>query len=230
MAQADVGAQPASLPSTDEIVQKLTARNLERAQHLTSLRCRRSYRVEYRGFPHGAEASMEVEATYNAPASRSFTVISQSGSTLLINRVLKKILKSEEEASHNADEHALTEANYRFNLVGQDVLDGRKAYLLQVEPKIVRQLLFRGKIWVDAEDYAVMKVDAQPAQNPSFWIRNTEIHHAYSKVGEFWLPGITKSETKVRLGGEATLTIEYAGYQVGSSSLPPAASISLASR
>lgn len=231
MAQADGAAQSATpLPSTEEVVQKLIARNLERAQHLTSLRCRRSYRVEYHGFPHGAEASMEVDATYNAPASRNFTVISQSGSSLLINRVLKRLLKSEEEASHHADENALTEANYRFNLIGQDVLNGRKAYLLQVEPKTVRQLLYRGKIWVDAQDYAVMKLDAQPAQNPSFWIKNTEIHHSYSKVGEFWLPGMTKSETKVRLGGEATLTIEYAGYQVGSSSLSPANSASLGSR
>lgn len=213
-------SRPTPPPSTEEIVQRLTQRNLERAQHLSSLRCRRSYRVEYRGFPHGAEASMEVEATYNAPSSRSFTVISQSGSSLLINRVIKKILKSEEDASHHPDEHALTEANYTFKLVGQDVLEQRKAYLLEVEPKVPRQLLFRGKIWVDAEDYAVMRVDAQPAQNPSFWIKNTEIHHAYSKVGEFWLPDSTKSETKVRLGGVATLTIVYAGYQVGSSSLP----------
>ena len=122
-----------------------------------------------------------------------------------------------------------SEANYKFSLIGEDTLDGRKAYLLQVEPKIVRQLLFRGKIWVDAEDFAVMKVDAQPAQNPSFWIKNTEIDHSYSKVGEFWLPGSAKSETKVRLGDVATLTIEYGGYEVGSSSLP-ANSTPLASR
>lgn len=216
-AQVAASAQPATALSTEEIVQKLTERNQERAHHLTSLRCHRSYRVEYRGFPHGAEANMEVEATYNAPASKSFTVISQSGSSLLINRVLKKILKSEEEASHHADENALTATNYNFNLVGQDTLDGRTAYSLQVEPKVARPLLFRGKIWVDAEDFAVMKVDAEPAQNPSFWIKNAEIHHSYSKVGEFWLPGSTKSETKVRLGGVATLTIEYSGYQVGSS-------------
>lgn len=227
--QADAHGQSGPALSTEEIVQKLTERNQERAQRLTSLRCHRSYRVEYRGFPHGAEANMEVEATYNAPASKSFTVISQSGSSLLINRVLKKILKSEEEASHHADENALTPANYNFNLVGQDALDGRTAYLLQVEPKVARPLLFRGKIWVDGEDFAVMKVDAEPAQNPSFWIKNAEIHHLYSKVGEFWLPGSTKSETKVRLGGVATLTINYTGYQVGSSDLS-AMPVSLGSR
>ena len=228
-AQAAASGQSAPALSTEQIVQKLTERNQERAQRLTSLRCHRSYRVEYRGFPHGAEANMEVEATYNAPAARSFTVVSQSGSSLLINRVLKKILKSEEEASHHADEHALTAANYNFNLIGQDALNGRTAYLLQVEPKVVRPLLFRGKVWVDAEDFAVMKVDAEPAQNPSFWIKNAEIHHSYSKVGEFWLPGSTKSETKVRLGGVATLTIEYSGYQVGSSTLSTT-SASLGSR
>lgn len=159
---------------------------------------------------------MEVEAIYQAPSSKTFNVVKESGSGLLLNRVLKRLIKSEEEAAHKQDENALTPANYNFSLAGTEVADGRPMYILRVEPKAIRQLLFQGRVWVDAQDFAVAKVEAQPAQNPSFWIKNTQIHHLYAKVGDLWLPLMTQSETKVRLGGVATLTILYANYQVES--------------
>ena len=44
------------------------------------------------------------------------------------------------------------------------------------------------KNWVDAADFAISQIEAEPAKNPSFWIKKTEIHHRYGKLGEFWLP------------------------------------------
>jgi hypothetical protein len=34
------------------------------------------------------------------------------------------------------------------------------------------------------------------------------------KTEGFWLPGKTRSETKVRIGGTAVFTIDYGAYQV----------------
>ena len=53
--------------------------------------------------------------------------------------------------------------------------------MLQVEPKTNSRLLYRGTIWVDADDFAVAKIEAEPAHNPSFWIRGTKIHHVNAK-------------------------------------------------
>jgi hypothetical protein len=92
-------------------------------------------------------------------------------------------------------------------------VEGKHAYVLKVEPKERRVLLYRGTIWVDAQDLAVVQIEAQPARNPSFWIRDTRIHHVYQKAGAFWLPAYDRSETKVRLGGTALLTINYGDYQ-----------------
>jgi hypothetical protein len=100
-------------------------------------------------------------------------------------------------------------------LVGSVTEDGRRLYVLTVEPRMKKKLLYRGKIWVDADDYAVVRVEAHPAQNPSFWIKDTEIRQVYSRTGEFWLPAQNRSETKVRLGGKAILTIDYGNYQFG---------------
>jgi hypothetical protein len=74
--------------------------------------------------------------------------------------------------------------------------------------------LYRGKIWVDATDFAVARIDAEPAKNPSIWISSTAINHEYTKTDGFWLPAQNRSETKVRVGGKAVLTIDYGKYQV----------------
>jgi hypothetical protein len=206
---------PADNLTSSQIVQRMESRNLERADLLRNYSSKRHYQVEYHGFPASLAASMDVEVTYDAPASKHFTIVSQTGSGLLVDRVLKKLLKSEQDAAQDQSRTALTTANYNFVLLGDEVDDGRRLYIFHVEPKVNGKLLYRGRIWVDADDFAVTRIEAEPAQNPSFWIQKTEIHHVYSKIGDFWLPASNRSVTKVRIGGTAVLTIDYGTYQVG---------------
>jgi hypothetical protein len=208
-------------PAIGEIVQRLVARNEQRAQELGPYTSRRHYHVEYHGFPHAAVADMVVDASYDGPSSRHFTVVSESGSHLLLEHVLGKLLRTEQDSAHDRADNALTPANYNFTLVRTETVGGRLAYVLGVEPKKPRGLLYRGTIWVDAQDYAVVKIDAHPAKNPSFWISDTEIHHVYEKDGEFWLPKSNRSETKVRLGGTAILTIDYGDYRFATKGASP---------
>jgi hypothetical protein len=74
--------------------------------------------------------------------------------------------------------------------------------------------LFRGEICVNGNDFAVELIDAEPAKNPSIWIKQTRIEHQYEKLGEFWLPASNQSVTNVLLGGTATLTIQYMDYKL----------------
>jgi hypothetical protein len=76
------------------------------------------------------------------------------------------------------------------------------------------KFLIRGKIWVDAADFAVVKMETQPAKNPSFWISQTRIHYTGAKTDGFWFPQRLLSETRVRIGGTAVLTINYGTYEV----------------
>jgi hypothetical protein len=138
-------------------------------------------------------------------------VIDESGSHLLINHVLRKLLETERLDSQQRGTD-VTQQNYNFISLESTTDNGRRLYVLTVEPKVKNKLLYHGKIFVDAEDYAVVKIEAEPAENPSFWIKNTEIHARYAKNGEFWLPEENRSESKTRLGGAATLTIDYGTY------------------
>lgn len=202
--------------SAEAIVNKMQGANLLRAEALHSYTGRRLYKVDYRGFAGSRHAEMVVEVAYSSPDRKEFTVVSQSGSKLLLNRVLFRLLESEKEALQEANRQrtALSPQNYSFTLLNTDRTPTRKFFVLQVEPKVNNKFLYHGKIWVDAEDFAVMQIEGEPAKNPSWWISHTHIKHDYSKVGEFWLPAHNQSLTQVRLGGEAVLDIEYTDYEI----------------
>ena len=86
--------------------------------------------------------------------------------------------------------------------------------MLNLLPKTSNKYLYRGKIWVDAKDFAVVRIEGEPARNPSFWIKNTEIKHRYVKVNDFWLPAENHTESMIRMGGRAILFIEYKDYRI----------------
>ncbi len=223
------GSDPPPLPpsittaplSVEQVVNNLVRRGMERERALGHYESTRIYRLSYRGFPGNRDAEMTVEATYDSPSTKRFQVISQTGSKLIVNRVFKRLLDSEKEAAE-PEMHArtlLNRDNYDFALIGFESSDPGSQYVLAVYPKTRSKYLYRGKVWVDATDFAVTRIDAEPAQNPSFWTKKSEIHHEYMKVQDFWLPRRNESISDIRLGGRATLTIEYKDYRVSDSRL-----------
>lgn len=199
--------------TADQVVHRLLEKNRERADGLQHYLGKRSYRLEYRGFPASADATMEVEVNFDAPGSKRFTVVSTTGSKMIESRVFHRLLESEAQAGDpsNRSHTELGPDNYAFSLAG---IEGA-SYVLQVEPKTESRFLYRGKIWVDGHDFAVTRIEAQPSRNPSFWTTKSVIQHTYQKVdNEFYLPKENKTVTNVRMGGVAILTIEYQSYQV----------------
>jgi len=198
-----------------QIVDQMERRGQERTAALKHYEALRHYTVEYRGFAATVVGRMDVEASYDAAAGKSLRIVAQSGSKFLCEKVLKRAVESEKEASRDQGASAFSAANYRFRLEGSDSVDGRPAYLLEVEPLTQSKFLIRGKIWVDAADFAVVRMEAEPAKNPSFWISKTLIRSVRAKTGDFWLPRETRSETRVRIGGTAVMTIDYGTYKIG---------------
>lgn len=208
-------AQAAPLP-IEQVVDNLVRRNHERAQALATSEATRVYHLEYRGLLGDREAEMTVEASYRRPNAKDFKIVSQSGSKVIVEHVFKKLLEGEQEASQPEmkAETELNRENYDFELVSYETSNPGGVYLLQVNPKSKSKYVYRGKVWVDGTDFAVMKIEAEPARNPSFWIKKSEIHHAYVKVQDFWLPVQNESVSTIRTGGRAVLTIEYKNYRV----------------
>lgn len=217
---SDSGTPSASKSSTslsaDQVVDNLVRKNQERAQALLHSEGTRVYHLTYRGFPGDREAEMTVEATFDSPSTKEFKVISENGSKLILNRVFKKLLEGEQEAAQPAisARTQLNRDNYTFELLGYEPSNAGGQYVLGVTPKSRSKYVYRGKVWVDGTDFAVTHLEAEPIQNPSFWTKKSEIRHEYKKVGAFWLPARNESVSYIRLGGRATLTIEYKDYRV----------------
>jgi hypothetical protein len=208
------GSAPQANLSVTQIVDEIQRHNQARSEKLKHYQSLRLYQVQYTGFPASVAAQMEVEVEYDAASGKSLRVVSQGGSKFLLNKVLLRAVESEREASLDKGSTALTTANYKFHLVGNESLAGRLAYILNVEPVVKTKFLYRGTIWVDAADFAVARIEAEPARNPSFWISHTLIQSTSAKTGDFWLPARNRSETKVRIGGTAVLTIDYGTYKI----------------
>jgi hypothetical protein len=206
--------------NSEQVSRRLAANNAERARRLRNFEARRQYTLDYTGLPSSRSAEMNVEVSYQAPGSKEFTVLAESGSKLILTRVFRKLLESEQESSgdeKNRAEVALTPDNYRFALRGCEVDGGRDLYVMDVQPLRDAKFLYRGTIWIDAKDFAVTRIDAEPARNPSFWTKRSQIHHRYQKIGEFYLPALNETVTDVRLGGKAVLTIRYHDYKLNQS-------------
>jgi len=60
----------------------------------------------------------------------------------------------------------------------------------------------------------VMRIVGEPAKNPSWWINRASFDSRYVRRGQIWLPGKNVSSSHVRIGGEATMTIDYGSYPV----------------
>ena len=201
--------------TAEQVVLRMVERNEQRAKALESYRGTRTYQLDYHGLT-SKSATLVVAMTYRRPDEKKFSVVSESGSGVLQGRVLKRLLEAETEAmqSDQRRQTAMSPDNYEFRLVGYERTCDPGFYVLEVTPRIKNKFLFRGRIWVEAQDFAVARMEGEPAKNPSWWTKRNEIHVTYQKVGDFWLPSRNETNTQVRIVGHTLLTIVYQDYQI----------------
>ncbi|HEY3837001.1 MAG TPA: hypothetical protein VGL72_10535 [Bryobacteraceae bacterium] len=199
-----------------EILQRMDAHEQAVSRSLAGYTCMRRYTLENLRFHKKAE--LNVRMTYSSPGHKKFEVLSEHGPAVIRQRVLLPMLTAEEEAGRD-EIRPLTRmvlANYDFQLMGSEVVEGRKAYRLQLTPKTRNKFLIRGQVWVDAENFGTVRVDAIPAQNPSLFIHNTHVVQQSTRFGDFWLPQFNRSNTDSFLFGRTEVTIDSWDYKISS--------------
>jgi hypothetical protein len=200
--------------TVENVVAKLIEHNRHREDRMrqTSYSAPRTYRIKDEKGNVRVEAQVLMQ--YRAPGTKEFKIVSKKGSDFIYGKVLKPLMDSEVEvaAGRSRQNSAITPDNYSFNLVGEDSVDGQRCFLVQATPKRSDKYLFNGKIWIHANEFAVVKIAGQPAKSPSFMIKQVNFVRRYQKVGEFWLPIRDESVTLVRLAGKNVLTVDYDNY------------------
>jgi hypothetical protein len=197
--------------SCKQITDRLAEMDATRAASLRGYTVMRHYLLDNQRFH--AHAEMTVRMTYTAPGHKEFKVLSETGTAWIRSHVFRKLLQAEVEGADQNGNH-IVPANYNFRLVGTEKQNDRPCYVLEAEPKTKNKYLFRGRIWVDAEDAAVARIDASPAQNPSFWTTKVHFVHQYEKVGPYWVAAANVTETEVRVFGTTNLKIDYFNYSI----------------
>jgi hypothetical protein len=202
----------ASQPTAEEIVTHMGSRDLQRQGSIEGYAGMRRYVLDNQHLHKRAEMLVQVQG--DPDGTKHFEVVSEEGWKSAHKHVLRKMLESESETSHpeaRAKARINTE-NYDFKIAGTEVIDGRTAYVLEINPKRKEKYLFRGRIWVDAEDYALARAEGQPAKNPSFWTKSTHFLQIYQKNGPLWFPHSTQSVTEAHIFGTTDVNIEYFDY------------------
>jgi len=176
--------------------------------------CLRRYASTNRRFHKTAELSVRMTCT--DPGHKTFEVLSERWLSIIRQRVLRRMLEAEEEASRDGirENAQITPRNYDFRLAGSEMLQGRPAYVLEVNPKTASKFPIRGRIWVDREDFAIVRVDAAPALCPSAWIHNVHVVQQYAKVGPAWLPLYNHSSSDSFFFGHTDVAIDSSDYQI----------------
>lgn len=214
-------SQGAADPTTtaDEVVARMLVRDVQREIAADGYTGYREYDFENHRF--NKHARMVVSVTCDRDGTKHFQLVSEEGWKSANTRVLRKMLDSESQASRPLfrAEGRITSANYTFQMIEISRLEGRPTYVINAVPKRHDKYLFRGRIWVDADDYALRRVEGEPAKNPSFWIRSVHFTQEYRKNGAFWFPVATTSISDARIFGDTTVDIHYFGYAANSAAV-----------
>jgi outer membrane lipoprotein-sorting protein len=202
----------AQVPTAEEIVTRMGAHELQRQASTEGYAGMRRYVLENHHFDKHSEILVRVRADQDG--TKHFDVVSEKGWKAANTHVLRKMVESEAETSR-PDMRLKTKVNlenYDFEISGTELVSTRPTYVLEVIPKRKDRYLFRGRIWVDAQDYALVRVEGSPAKNPSFWTKSTHFVQLYYKSGSFWFPRSTQSVTEARIFGTTDVSIEYFDY------------------
>ena len=174
----------------------------------------RTYKLTDAGGKVRAQQSGQME--FRAPGKLTFVSNSEAGSGLVRSMAFRPLISSEIEAAYGKtlEESAVTPANYSFEILGEEYVGPNRCFVAWASPKRPDKYLFEGKVWIDAEEFAIIRVAGHPARKLSFWIDQANFVREFERIDGFWLPRKDQTFVQVKLYGQKVLTIEHQYYDV----------------
>ena len=197
-----------------QVLAELAAHNEERKAALHDYSVLRTYQViDLKGKVHAEEIG---RMEFLSPDKKAFTVTSEYGSGLVRHMALNPLINSEIEAAAGKEhrDSAISTDNYSLNLLGEQQLGPYRCLVAEAVPKRKDKYLFEGRVWIDVNDYSVVRIEGYPAKKLSFWIQHADFVRQYQKIDGFWLPEKDQTLVQVRLYGKKILKIEHRNYVV----------------
>jgi hypothetical protein len=205
-------------PEIRAIVQGVDASVKNRIDHLAAYTVTEHYAVFRGSDERRPAAEMLVKTTYRRQAGKSYEIVSQSGSSFWRNEVLATLLDNEKHMSMpgNVETALINSANYEMTLDAdpREQLNGRDCLVLDINPKRASQFLFKGKVWVDARNFAIVQLKGKASKSAFFLASAAEVTRQYDQVSGLPMATHARAASASSLLGQTVVKIDYTNYQL----------------
>ena len=199
------------------VIRDLEAANLSRHNNVLEYSNIEHYAV-YRGKDQSHPAAeMTVRVSYKKGTGKSYTVLRQSGSGVVLKYGLYPLLEHEKaisDPSHVAQSW-FTTANYEMHLKpgATRAIDGRSCVAIAVVPRRKAPNMIEGTLWVDAHDHSLVEVEGVASKKPSVFAGTTTMMRRYVKMTGYAMATHAHAESSSFLFGRTAVTIDYSDYK-----------------
>lgn len=212
------GQAPAQLPDAATVIRGIDAAVQARYENVLGFTDIEHYTV-FRGKDQTHPvAEMTVRDTYRKDVGKTYTVLSQSGSDVVIRIGLNPLLENEKIINQpaNLPRSWFTSANYVMTLkLGQTgQINGRDCVMVTVTARRKAPNTINGNIWVDAKDYSLAQIDGLASKDPSVFSGTTHMMRQYEQIDGFPMATHARAESNSFLFGRTVVTIDYSDYHL----------------
>jgi hypothetical protein len=200
------------------VIRRVDAAVFARVNSIAGYTVTEHYSV-YRGNDETHPVSeMTVKTTYRKEAGKSYAVLSEGGSAVIRRLGLDPILEREREINlpGNVEHSWITSANYEMTLKTPTPqrLEGRDCLVLAINPRRKAPNLIVGSIWVDANDYTIVRLEGVGSKSPTLFAGVTHMMRQYANVNGFAMATHARAESSTFLYGRTVVTIDYSNYDI----------------
>ena len=208
----------AQQPDSASVITLVDAAVKARIDHVESYTVTEHYAV-YRGKDEThAAAEMTVQTLYRQGSGKSYTILSESGSTFIRNHALRTLLYNEKNINlpGNVEHSWFTSANYEMQLKpgGVQLIDGRECFALAIHPKRKAPNLIEGTLMVDAKDGSIVQIEGTASQSVSIFTEPARVMRHYVSVNGYAMATHARAVSDSLLIGRITVTIDYRDYKM----------------
>ena len=154
------------------------------------------------------DGAIEAITELSANGRFSYTIVSETGSDYIRDKVLRPLLETEAKvlASGNPSRSALTIDNYD---IGGGELAEPGIVKLFAKPRRKEVSLIDGSVFITSADSDLVRVEGKLAKNPSFWTTRVNLVRRYDRIGGVRVPVRLDSTAQIRFAGESSLSMIY---------------------
>ncbi|HXS78188.1 MAG TPA: hypothetical protein VN753_18565 [Terracidiphilus sp.] len=211
-----IGVTSAQRPDPAAVIRDLDAANISRHNNLLEYSNVEHYAV-YRGKDRRPAAEMTVRVTYKKGVGKSYTILKQSGSGIVLKFGLHPLLENERAINDPAKvaQSWFTSSNYDMKLKPgvTRVIDGRNCLAVAISPRHKAPNLVEGTLWVDTHDHTLVEVEGVASKKPSVFAGTTTMMRRYVKMTGYAMATHAHAESSSFFFGHTAVTIDYSDYQ-----------------